>query len=564
MSSIKYLVLSIKNNYKVVFILLLAFVLRFYRLGDYPALNADEASIGYDAYSLIQTGMDQHGNFWPISFQSFNDYKPGIIVYLVLPFIKIFGLTIFWVRFLPALLGVGTVLALYLLVVEISNNSKLNTQNSILATTAAFMLAVSPWHIHFSRGAWEVNVATFFMVGGVWLFLKWMNRIQSVKYLVLSIVSFVLSMYSYHSSRLIIPLLGVGLFCIYKNEILRNYKLVFRNLTVGVILLTPLLISLINGGLSRASGVSITADSGIAERTKEQQSEHYIIGLGGRYIPRIIHNKYVNYTLVFAKNWTEHFGGNFLFTEGDGIQRNKIPEMGLLYYFEILSIFVGIVVLLKSEGYSLRSKYLIFWWLLIAPTAAALTFQSPHALRAQNMIIPLTIISAFGLISIIQVISLVRSKILLSTFYYLLSTFIIWNIAFYLHQYYVHMSKELPYSSQYGLKELSDFLLTIPNDKKVIISDRYDQPYILTLFYLKYPPKDFQNHHSLTTPDRFGFSTVRSFDRYNFWTIDWEKDKLSYPGAYIIGTDQEIPDEANVIKNIYGSNGYKYFQIVAN
>ncbi len=41
-------------------ILLIAFFLRFWRLDTYPALNADEAAIGYNAYSLIQTGMDEH------------------------------------------------------------------------------------------------------------------------------------------------------------------------------------------------------------------------------------------------------------------------------------------------------------------------------------------------------------------------------------------------------------------------------------------------------------------------------------------------------------------------
>ena len=79
-------------------ILLLASLLRFWRLGEMPALNADEAAIGYNAYSLIQTGVDEHGNPWPIHFQSFNDYKPGFYFYLVLPFVKILGLNVLAVR----------------------------------------------------------------------------------------------------------------------------------------------------------------------------------------------------------------------------------------------------------------------------------------------------------------------------------------------------------------------------------------------------------------------------------------------------------------------------------
>ena len=45
----------------IIIILLLAFILRFYRLDTYPLLNPDEAAIGYNAYSLLQTGKDEHG-----------------------------------------------------------------------------------------------------------------------------------------------------------------------------------------------------------------------------------------------------------------------------------------------------------------------------------------------------------------------------------------------------------------------------------------------------------------------------------------------------------------------
>src|SRR3989338_3664765 len=93
----------------LIIIILLAAFLSLWRLDSYPALNADEAAIGYNAYSLIETGRDEHGNPWPIHFQSFNDYKPGLYFYLVLPFIKILGLNEWSVRIPNAFLGVLTV-----------------------------------------------------------------------------------------------------------------------------------------------------------------------------------------------------------------------------------------------------------------------------------------------------------------------------------------------------------------------------------------------------------------------------------------------------------------------
>ncbi|MCK4588309.1 glycosyltransferase family 39 protein, partial [Candidatus Woesebacteria bacterium] len=156
-----------KINKKILLLLIILFAgfLRFYRLADYPALNADEAAIGYNAYSLIQTGEDEHGNAWPIHFQSFNDYKPGLYFYLVLPFVRFLGLNEWAVRIPGALLGVATVLALFFLVKELF-------KDETLAYVASFFLAISPWHIHFSRGGWEVNAATFFITAGIWLFLK--------------------------------------------------------------------------------------------------------------------------------------------------------------------------------------------------------------------------------------------------------------------------------------------------------------------------------------------------------------------------------------------------------
>src|SRR3989338_7108261 len=148
-------------------IILIALVLRFYRLGNYPALNADEAAIGYNAYSLMETGKDEHGNPWPIHFQSFNDFKPGGYFYLVLPFVKVFGLNEWSIRLPNALLAIASVYVLYLLVLKIFGNKK-------LALISALGLSVSPWHLHFSRGGWEVSTATFFILLGVYLFLRFL------------------------------------------------------------------------------------------------------------------------------------------------------------------------------------------------------------------------------------------------------------------------------------------------------------------------------------------------------------------------------------------------------
>jgi len=446
------------RKYLIFLILLLAAFLRFWRLGDYPALNADEAAIGYNAYTLIQTGHDEHGNSWPIHFQSFNDYKPGLYFYLVLPFVKLLGLNEWAVRIPGAFLGVATVYLIYLLVKELfKNHESPVTNHQSLPIIAAFFLAISPWHIHFSRGGWEVNVATFFIVLGLLLFLKGLN---SLPVLMVSFVSFALSFYTYHAARIIVPLLILGLLVIYWKEVKTNFKNIVLTGLVGLVAVLPLIKDLTRTDIySRAVGVGLFADIGPLARINEQRGEH------SDYMSlpaKILHNKAVNYGLAFMENWSEHYHGLFLFLSGDDIQRNKVPETGQMYLFDLVFIVVGLIYIFRSyqrswpnSAYPLYTKSysLIIWWLVIAPTAAALTFQSPHALRSQNMVIPLTIISALGLANIVKWLKK-QKKYLIIIGYLSLIIIIMWNFMRYLHMYWVHMAKEYPYSSQYGVKEL--------------------------------------------------------------------------------------------------------------
>ena len=545
-------------------IILLTVFLRLYKLNSYPALNADEAAIGYNAYSLLETGKDEHGNSWPIHFQSFNDYKPGFYIYLVMPFVKVLGLNEWSVRLPNAILGITSVYLIYLLTKVLfenifSGNNKTNEIEKIALFTS-FLLAISPWHIHFSRGGWEVNTATFLLMLGLYLLLKFLNNNKTL-ILILSAIIFVFSLYTYHSTRIVAPLLILGLIIIYRKEIKILFKPLLISLVLGIILLVPLARDLAKGEIvSRAAGVGLFADVGPIEKTNEQRMEHK-----GTFSV-ILHNKVVNYGLAFLKNWGAHYHGLFLFVSGDVIQRNAVPETGQMYLFEIITVLAGLYFIFKNYISSTKGFKVIVWWLLIAPVPSALTFQSPHALRAQNMIIPLTIISAYGLYQLVKVTKgLIPNKIFLTACYGIFIAIISWNFARYLHMYYKHMSKEYPFSSQYGVKDLVEYLsIQKKNYKNIVVTNKYDQPYILFLFYTKYPSQKFQKEHVLTPRDKFGFSTVDSYSNYIFKSIDWDRNKLMYPNSLIIGSDTEIPNETNITKKIYGSNGYLYFKVVEN
>ncbi|MDP2860184.1 MAG: glycosyltransferase family 39 protein, partial [bacterium] len=484
---------------------------------------------------------------------SFNDYKPGLYFYMVIPFVKVLGLNEWAVRLPGAAIGVLTVLVVYFLVLELFKDHR------SLGLIASLLLAISPWHIHFSRGGWEVNLATFLITLGVYLFLK---GLKSPKYYMLSVITFSLSLYAYHAARVVVPLLGLSLAIIYRDVLFRrnNFKSIILNSLFVILLLIPLAKDLLDpAGISRVAGVGLFADSGPLNRINEQRGEHanFI-----SFIPMVLHNKAANYGLAFLENWVSHYSGEFLFLSGDEIQRDKVPETGQLYLFEIITVSLGIIFLLKRFD---KSSKVVFSWLLISPLASALTFQSPHALRAHNMVIPLTIVSAIGLNQI--VIWLLARKRYAQALAGGLVIIIAWSFMRYEHMYWVHMSKEYPFSSQYGVKELVSYLNETVESryKKAVVTDRYDQPYILFLFYLKYDPAKFQGEHILTPRDQYGFSTVRSFGKYTFTSIvNWDKAREEFRDSLIAGTDEEILPGTNVVKEIYGINGYKYFQVVAN
>src|SRR5258706_3112136 len=115
-------------------ILIVAAVLRFYQLGVVPASpDWDEAALGYNAYSILHTGRDEYGKFLPVILRSFDDYKPALYTYFVIPVIFFTNLSLWATRFPSAFLGVLTVFGTYLLVRELFKEDR-------VALLSAFLL----------------------------------------------------------------------------------------------------------------------------------------------------------------------------------------------------------------------------------------------------------------------------------------------------------------------------------------------------------------------------------------------------------------------------------------
>jgi 4-amino-4-deoxy-L-arabinose transferase-like glycosyltransferase len=479
---------------KLLLVLLLALLIRCWNINTLPSLNPDEAALGYNAYSLLKTGLDEHGVPWPIHFKSFGDYKPGGYVYLDLPFIKIFGLTPLAIRLPNLIFSILTIFLLYRLVLLLSSSKKLSIFSSLV-------LSLSPWHIHFSRGAWESNTALFFILLGVYWFYSYVINHKSY-FLYLFPLPLVVSLYTYHSARIIVPILFLTLFFIHKSLFLNHKSKFLVSLLIAFFLTLPVFISFLkSGGTTRFSGVGLFSDTGPLSRSEELLNQHP----GFTYLDRIVHNKRVLYLLSWGQKYLSHFDLNFLFLKGDEVPRSKNPDLGLLYLFELPLIILGIFYLTKSKQKHL--KIFVFSLLLISPLASSLTFQAPSALRSLPLTIPLTILVAYGLLSF------KRTRLLI--FLYFIS------FIYFADSYFIHAPKRYSFAWNAGFREIIPFVESQkPNYQNIFFTNHYDQPYILYLFFSKYPPRLLQPQIKLTPPDSFGFSTVFQIDNITFFIPD--------------------------------------------
>lgn len=521
-----------KSSVMFLMIVILAAVLRLFNLSNFPVgFNADEAALGYNAYSLLQTGKDEYGASFPLAFKSFGDFKPGLYVYFVMPFVSVLGLNEWAVRLPSAFLGIGTVILIYFL-------SRKIFSSETVGLLSALLLAVSPWHLHFSRGGWETNAATFFITLGVFLFLK---TLEERRYFFWSMLSFLISMYLYQSPRLVVPVLVVALIILYSGYFKRVAGQFIRPGLVLAALSIPLLLQFTGGaGGARFSGLSFYADPGPASRVNELRGQH--ADLGGKDAA-LLHNKFTAYAPNFLGHYLDHFTPNFLFINGDPLIRNRVPETGQFYLITSIFLIAGLFSLIKKR---FEHTKLLIAWILIAPLASAMTYQTPHALRALNMVVPLTLIMGYGLWVMGNFLRGRVRYLLLGAIVVLLS----FEIIHYLESYYIHYPKRYPLAWEYGFKEMTAKLEQYQNGyNQVVITDRYDQPYILVLFYRKYDPSKYQPQAVLSERDKFNFGTVRSFDKYEFRSIKSEEVR-SNSGTLFIGTSQEIPEDAKIIDRV--------------
>ena len=531
-----------KKTWIVLFlIVLLAGILRFWHLGSVPpSPDWDEAALGYNAYSLLHTGKDEYGMTFPFVFRSFDDYKPGLYIYLVMPFVALFGLTVEAVRMPSALFGVLTVLATYFLVKELFKNQK-------LALLASFLLAISPWSIQFSRIGFESNVGVAFNVFAALFFLKGLRRPWL---LTISAFFAAINLYEYQSEKVFTPLLFVALILIFRKQLFALPKKYFVTAAlVGMLITLPLVYYTLTNkeGLARAKGVSVFSEQSLvaqnAQRLIADRSNNDYLGL-------VFDNRRLEFVKAVAHGYLSHFDLNWLFVTGD-LARHHAPFMGLLYLWELPFLLIGIYGLVFGK-FDTKAKLFVFSWFLVAPIPASITSGVPHAVRTLNFLPLFQIFVAIGLLAAWQAITNYQLRItnfkIKYVIYVLFALLVIFNFLYYLNQYFIQQNYYNSEEWQYGYQEAVANVQQIQNKyQKIIVSNQppLDQSYMFFLFYLHYPPAKYQQETKDTSG---GFRENHTFGKYQFRPIVW-KDEAKRDSLFI-GRPQDIPSDAKVIKYI--------------
>jgi 4-amino-4-deoxy-L-arabinose transferase-like glycosyltransferase len=509
-------------------IFVFSFFLRTFKLGSRPlGFTWDEAALGYNAYSLLKTGRDEFGKILPVVFQSFGDYKPGLYIYSAVPSVALLGLTEFSTRLPSAIFGSLLVIIIYLLSVRLFNSK--------VALLAAFLLAINPWAIHFSRGAWEANLSLLLTALGALLFVR--RRYP------LSFLFFGLTFLTYQGAKLFTPLLIITLILIYLRPF--SPKKLLLPILIFVVVILPVLVGFTgqSGRLKVFSVFNYTRPAQVVSEIFRQDNTSF---------PNLtfyfFHSETLDQIRGVVQRYLNHLSPRFLFIEGDWSDlRHSTPFQGYLLIPELITLVLGLNYLIRHSG---PGSKLILIWLLLAPLPSALSRDIVSGVRALPEVLPLVIISAVGL-------SRISRKIILAP----LLAMLIFFFAYYLDLYYIHSPH---YTADAWLYPYKPALLAIQpylnQFDKVYFTDLLGQPYIFVLFYYRIDPRIYQDQVKFTANTSGDVGEIRQFNQFSFGKVYWPSFRGNRSTIFV-GGQYELPEQdLNIpnlerISDIYYPNG---------
>jgi|CXWL01.1.fsa_nt_gi 4-amino-4-deoxy-L-arabinose transferase-like glycosyltransferase len=534
-------------NIILLLILLLGAFLRLYHLSSLPiSLFGDEIDVGYHAWSLFTTGRDYLGNLLPTYIHSLSEWRAPLLMYLTAPFVGLLGPSGFSVRLPVALLGILNIYLIYHLANQLPPKKLLEIRNStfVIGHVAAAALALTPWHIHYSRAAFEVTLLMALVQVGTLFYL-------SKKYF-WAFLFFALTFYTYSIANLFVPLLVILLLFFYPPQKTRFFvRTNLIKILAIVLLLLPIGYQLTLGpAAGRFNLISLFNDKKVIEDVILQRTAPWSIGDG---FEPLFHNKVFAYAATFGRSYLTSYSTEFLFISGDPNFRQSVSRFGQLLWISAPFLLLGLALAITRRDTSSR---FILGWLLIAPVGSSLTVGGGvHATRLFVMLTPLILLTAIGFNSFWEYL-IKRKPVIRNSLIAVLLIFLLINFAGFWHRYQEHYRFESAKVWSYGYEQIFTQLKTLDGGEgKVFINNTYDPSLYRFAFYTKLSPARFQKMFKGDVGVENilpGFSGFLFGERYYFGrAVNLETlQSVMAPGdLYLAVQGEEIPGDWDWSKN---------------
>lgn len=556
----------------IILIIFLSLFLRVWKLNKVPvSLFGDEADVGYQAYSILKTGRDYYGNFMPIHFHSLAEWRTPLYLYSAVPTVALFGITPWGVRLPAAIFGVLSVYALYLLLKKVFEDEN-------LALFSAFLMAINPWSIQYSRAGFEVTQMIFLIILGLYFFFCSLQK--NGKGLWIAILLLTLTPWVYSTAKLFLPLLYIFMFINWRKEIFSFSK---KHLIVAIVTFVvvggPIIFStLFDGGAQRIGDISVFSDPKISyvvglERVNDAQMRgEYDSRIKLTFVDRLLHNKFIFISEEIAKNYLKSFSTDFLFITGDPNPRHSIG-IGEFYKIDSLLLLLGLGVFFFGK-IDKKIKYFIAFWILVGALPSSLTQNGGnHATRLILILPPLIVMIAYGLVKGVKRIPKIGNYLMFIYFIFLSISFL-----FFQHQYWIHN----PWWSEtwwhYGFQEAIQSVKEVEgNYDQIVISTAKEPPWVFFAAFYNYPPREWQLNFPINNVvELTNFGRVSHIGKFYFGSpqaggvYDWGKimnNKTLYLASTtevpmdLVLEPERVPGDLTLLKTITYPSGKPVFYL---
>lgn len=506
----------LKRHWLIVLLFAAGAGARLLYAGSIPAgFNQDEASVGYDAFSILHYGIDRNGIRLPIHLIAWGSGQNALYAYLSMPFIWLFGLNELSVRAVNITFGLIGMFLFYWMAKRLFGRKE-------AGAAAALLIAVCPWHIMMSRWALESNLFPSLVLLAVFFLFK---SIRKPRWFTAFSATIALSLYAYGTAYFFVPVFVLGMLIVFIAKKIIRLRTLLWNTGLMVLLGLPIALFVVINRLGRAT------------------IETPLFSIPKLTMPRVEQVSSVFQGDVFG-NMIGHLDKllQLLLSQSDGLIWNAIPPYGYMYPLVLPLLLLGLYSVSVRIGDGLRTEQLIIAvWGVTAVLLALITDININ--RINIIFFPLLFLALAGLMWV--------QERLRSAFAIAAAGFAVFFSLFcanYFTEYPKNAGPAFFESFGDAIKYASDI-----TEGDIYVTNEVNMPYIYVLFYEKINPREFLSTVSYMNPGD-PFQYVSSFGRYRFESPASEQ---GVDTAYVVAKGGTLPFDTGG----YEKKSFKYYDV---